>query len=202
MRSRQLSDILLPSEATERRRLRDELLLSLPFLNISSNGVDWNRSVTTMHVHDPSTKIAYLMAAHDDPEASHTGELYAEYFYRLFDQYGSHRILSLCTDNAANAKKSRKLVATRYPHIIHTFDPVHQMNNTLKHIATAIDIKQVSSARLKCAGDPGADPVRLFPQLTDVTTAITTDFSPSPAAYAAFNNIREQPRTRHATLDG
>ncbi|KAJ3558474.1 hypothetical protein NP233_g11501 [Leucocoprinus birnbaumii] len=70
----------------------------------------------------------------------------ADYIFELLDKWvsriGPNSFSSICSDDAANTKKARKLLSDRYPRILNFADACHNLQNATKDISALPDFKK------------------------------------------------------------
>ncbi|KAF8594604.1 hypothetical protein BDV93DRAFT_458636, partial [Ceratobasidium sp. AG-I] len=66
---------------------------------------------------------------------SHNAEYIQNLILLIISQLGSHRVVTIVSDNGPNVRGGQELIADCFPHILNIQDPVHHLHNTCKDIA-------------------------------------------------------------------
>lgn len=123
----QLSNKLLDNEFKEIKSKVMEKINEAPVLTLQTDA--WsnirNDSITNYIINTPAP--VFFRSVHTKAER-HTGLFLASEIKKIFSELGSEKFLGLISDNGANIKLARELIAEEFPHIVEYGCICHALN--------------------------------------------------------------------------
>ncbi|KIJ59093.1 hypothetical protein HYDPIDRAFT_162797 [Hydnomerulius pinastri MD-312] len=100
-------------------------------------------SVYSVHV-TTADRRTFCLELDDASRLSHTGEYIFESLDRIVTKIGPWRFCATSSDNTGNTQKARRLLCTKYPHILNLQDACHLLNLAIKAIALLPEFENVT----------------------------------------------------------